>query len=377
MSYYDNIIEMRSPGISYEPEDNKNGIETLNARNNLQTIFFREVAKCPRLNSREESGIGEKMKKLKIREMSWIEKISQLDFECQTASSELNRTLNSIKTAKNPEKLNEYKDKLLQLVKKFDRKKLEEYWSSLENVKNEINKLADTLVVSHLRLVIYLAKKYKNCGLDFLDLIQEGNVGLIKATQCWEYQVNIRFSTYATWWIRRMMFRALSQQSQTIRRPEYLEDRIKKMTKARSKLKQNLEKEPSSKEIAKDMNLSLRKIENVFKSPTLKFISLSTPINGGDSELGIMIEDKKFRNPFEKTVDREIKEEVKKILAILSPKERNIIELRFGIGEGNYDHTLEDIGQVFHFTRERTRQIENNILSKIRHPLERLLQYSL
>jgi RNA polymerase primary sigma factor len=377
MSYYDNIIEMRSPGISYEPEDNKNGIETLNARNNLQIIFFREVAKCPRLNSREESGIGEKMKKLKIREMSWIEKISQLDFECQTASSELNRTLNSIKTAKNPEKLNEYKDKLLQLVKKFDRKKLEEYWSSLENVKNEINKLADTLVVSHLRLVIYLAKKYKNCGLDFLDLIQEGNVGLIKATQCWEYQVNIRFSTYATWWIRRMMFRALSQQSQTIRRPEYLEDRIKKMTKARSKLKQNLEKEPSSKEIAKDMNLSLRKIENVFKSPTLKFISLSTPINGGDSELGIMIEDKKFRNPFEKTVDREIKEEVKKILAILSPKERNIIELRFGIGEGNYDHTLEDIGQVFHFTRERTRQIENNILSKIRHPLERLLQYSL
>jgi len=377
MSDYDNIIEMRSPGISYEPEDNKNGIETLNARNNLQIIFFREVAKCPRLNSREESGIGEKMKKLKIREMGWIEKISQLDFECQTASSELNRTLNSIKTVKNPEKLNEYKDKLLQLVKKFDRKKLEEYWSSLENVKNEINKLADTLVVSHLRLVIYLAKKYKNCGLDFLDLIQEGNVGLIKATQCWEYQVNIRFSTYATWWIRRMMFRALSQQSQTIRRPEYLEDRIKKMTKARSKLKQNLEKEPSSKEIAKDMNLSLRKIENVFKSPTIKSISLSTPINGGDSELGIMIEDKKFRNPFEKTVDREIKEEVKKILAILSPKERNIIELRFGIGEGNYDHTLEDIGQVFHFTRERTRQIENNILSKIRHPLERLLQYSL
>lgn len=377
MSYYDNIIEMRSPGISYEPEDNKNGIETLNARNNLQTIFFREVAKCPRLNSREESVIGEKMKKVKIREMSLIKKISQLDFKCQTASSELSRTLNSIKTVKNPEKLNAYKDKLLQLVKKFDRQKLEEYWSSLENVKKEINKLADTLVVSHLRLVIYLAKKYKNCGLDFLDLIQEGNVGLIKATQCWEYQVNIRFSTYATWWIRRMMFRALSQQSQTIRRPEYLEDRIKKMTKARSKLKQNLEKEPSSKEIAKDMNLSLRKIENVFKSPTLKFISLSTPINGGDSELGIMIEDKKFRNPFEKTVDREIKEEVKKILAILSPKERNIIELRFGIGEGNYDHTLEEIGQAFHFTRERTRQIENNIFSKIRHPLERLLQYSL
>ena len=377
MSDYDNIIEMRSPGISYEPEDNKNGIETLNARNNLQIIFFREVAKCPRLNAREESVIGEKMKKVKIREMSWIKKIFQLDFKCQTASSELSRTLNSIKTVKNPEKLNAYKDKLLQLVKKFDRKKLEEYWSSLENAKNEINKLADTLVVSHLRLVIYLARKYKNCGLDFLDLIQEGNLGLIKATQCWEYQVNIRFSTYATWWIRRMMFRALSQQSQTIRRPEYLEDRIKKMTKARSKLKQNLEKEPSSKEIAKDMNLSLRKIENVFKSPTIKSISLSTPINGGDTELGIMIEDKKFRNPFEKTVDREIKEEVKKILAILSPKERNIIELRFGIGEGNYDHTLEEIGQVFHFTRERTRQIENNILSKIRHPLEHLLQYSL
>ena len=373
MSDYDGIIELRDAGICYEPEDNKNGIEILNARNDLQKIFFREVGKYPRLSPREESAIGEKMKKVKRKEMRWIKKISQLDFKCRAASSGLNKTLDSIKTLRNLEKLNKYKDKLVHLIKKCDREKLEKYWSSLENVKSEKKELADILVVSHLRLIIYLAKKYKGYGLDFLDLIQEGNVGLIKATQCWEYQVNARFSTYATWWVRRMIVRALSQQSQTIRRPEYMEDRIKRMTKTRFKLRRDLEKEPSPREIANDMKLSLKKVENIFKAPKIKFISLSSSINGGDRELGIIIKDKKIENPLEKATNQEIKEEVKKILAILTPRERDIIKLRFGIGEGNYDHTLEEIGLKFHFTRERTRQIENNILRKIRYPLEYLL----
>jgi len=369
MSDYDEIDEIFGPGVYYGPKDDRDEIEIRKVRNNLQKIFFKEVARCHRLDSKEESEIGEKMKKAKRKEMSWIAKISQLDFNCRTASSGLSKILDSIKIVRNPEKLNEHKDKLVQLIKKRDRAKLEKYWLSLEKVKKEMNKLAKTLVVSHLRLVIYIAKKYKGYGLDLLDLIQEGNVGLIKATQCWEYRMNTRFSTYATWWVRQRIIRALSQRRQTILLPGYLEDRIKKMTKTRSKLRQDLKKEPSPEEIAKDMNLSLKKIEKIFEAPMIKSISLSTPINGGDSELGMLIEDKKAENPLEKAADQEFKKDVEKILATLTPKERNIIELRFGIGEENYDHTLEEIGLKFHFTRERTRQIEKKVLRKLRYPL--------
>ena len=369
MSDYNEIYEIRDPGIHDGPEDDKDEIEIRKVGNNLQKIFFKEVSRCPRLNAEEESEIGKKLKKAKRKEMSYSEKISQLDFRRQTASNGLGRTLDSLKTVRNLEKLNEQKDKLVQLIKKRDRTKLEEYWLYLEKVKKEINELAKILIVSHLRLVIYIARKYKSYGLDFLDLVQEGNIGLIKATQCWEYQINTKFSTYATWWVRQRIIRALSQRSQTIRRPEYLEERIKKMIKTRSKLRQDLEKDPSPEEIAKDMNLSLKKIENIFETPMTKSISLSTPINGGDSELGMLIEDKKAENPLKKAADQEFEEEVEKILAFLTPKERNIIELRFGIGEGNYDHTLEEIGLKFHFTRERTRQIEKRVLRKLRYPL--------
>jgi len=377
MSYYDEVNEIYVSGIYSVPKDNKDEIKTRKVRNNLLKIFFKEVEKYPRLSPKEESEIGKMMKEAKRREARWVKKISQLDFELQTASSGLNKALDSIKTVRNTRELNEYKDNLVQLIKKQDRAKLEEYWLFLEKVKKEINKLAEKLVVSHLRLVIYVAKKYKKYGLDFLDLIQEGNIGLIKATQCWEYQINTRFSTYATWWVRQRIIKALSQQSQIIRRPTYLEERIKKMTKTRSKLRRDLEGEPSHEEIAKDMKLPLKKIEKILKAPIIKSISLSTPINGRDSELGMLIEDEKAENPLKKALDQEFKEEIEKILFVLTPKERNIVELRFGIREGNYDHTLEEIGQRFHFTRERTRQIEKRALKKLRHPLGHLLQDSL
>jgi len=269
MSDYDEMYGIRAPGIYYGPEDYKDELEIRKVENNLQKIFFKEVARCPRLNPSEESKIGEKLKKAKRKEMSYIAKISQLDFRRQTTSNGLSKTLDAIKIVRNLEKLNEQKDKLIQLIKKRDRTKLKEYWLSLEKVKKEINELAKILIVSHLRLVIYMARKYKSYGLDFLDLVQEGNIGLIKATQCWEYQRNTKFSTYATWWVRQRIIRALSLRSQTIRYPEYLGERIKKMIKTRSKLRQDLEKEHFPEEIAKDMNLSLKKIENIFKTPMI------------------------------------------------------------------------------------------------------------
>ena len=371
MSDYDGIGKMRDLRIYSIPEGNKYEITNRKVKTDPLKVFFKEVKKCPRLNPKEESEIGEKMKRAKRKEMRWFKKISQLDFEYGSVSNGLSRTLDSIKAIRKPAKLDKYRDKLFQLIQERDREKLKEYWSTLEEVKKEINKLAEVLVISHLRLVIYIAKKYKDYGLDFLDLIQEGNLGLIKATQCWEHQINTRFSTYATWWIRQRIIKALSQQSRTIRRPVYLEERIKKMIKTRSKLMQDFEKEPSPEETAKDMNLPLKKIEKIFEVPMIRYLSLSAPINGSNTELGMLIEDKKTENPLEKAMDQVIKEEVEKTLAVLSPKEKSIIELRFGIGEENYDHTLEEIGLKYHFTRERTRQIEKRALRKLRCPLRR------
>ena len=373
MSDYYGFGEMRDLGICSVPEVDKYEITNRKVEKDPLKVFFKEVKKCPRLNSKEESEIGEKMKKAKIKEMRWFKKISQLDFERGSVSSGLSRTLESIKVVRNPARLDKYRDKLFQLIQERDREKLKEYWSTLEEVKKEINKLAEVLVISHLRLVIYIAKKYKDYGLGFLDLIQEGNLGLIKATQCWEHQINTRFSTYATWWIRQRIIKALSQQSRTIRRPVYLEERIKKMIKTKSKLMQDFEKEPSPEETAKDMNLSLKKIEKIFEVPMIRYLSLSAPINGSNTELGMLIEDKKTENPLEKAVDQVIKEEIEKTLAVLTPKEKSIIELRFGIGEENYDHTLEEIGLKYHFTRERTRQIEKRALRKLRCPLRHFL----
>jgi len=370
----DKIDEIRGRGIYCESEDDKDEVEILMVRNDLRKIFFKEVSRCPRLKTKEVSKIGEMMKKARRKEMRWIEKISQLDFKPWVVSNELGKTLESIKLTRNLKKLPELKDKIVCLIEEHNITKLEEYWLALEEAKKEANKLSETLIVSHLRLVIGLAKKYKDYGLDFLDLIQEGIIGLIKAVQNYEYQTKAKFSTYATPWIKQMIIRALSQQTQMIRWPIHLGDKIKGITKTRSKLRQNWGKEPSLEEIAKEMGLSLEMIEKMSKVIRVKSISLSTPLQDDDSKLEMLIEDKRTENPLKKAMDQNFKEKVNATLAILTPKERNIIEMRFGMGEGNYDHTLEEIGQKFRFTRERTRQIEEKIFRKLGYTFKHFLE---
>jgi RNA polymerase sigma factor (sigma-70 family) len=370
----DKIDEIRGRGIYCESEDDKDEVEILMVRNDLRKIFFKEVSRCPRLKTKEVSKIGKMMKKARRKEMRWIEKISQLDFKPWVVSNELGKTLESIKLTRNLKKLHELKDKIVWLIEEHNITKLEEYWLPLEKAKKEANRLSETLIASHLRLVIGLAKKYKYYGLDFLDLIQEGIIGLIKAVQNYEYQAKAKFSTYATPWIKQMIIRALSQQTQMIRCPIYLGDRIKGITKTRSKLRQNWGKEPSLEEIAKEMGLSLEMIEKMSKVHRVQSISLSTPVQGDDSKLEMLIEDKKTENPLKKAMDQDFKEKVNTTLAILTPKERNVIEMRFGMGEGNYDHTLEEIGQKFHFTRERTRQIEEKIFRKLGYTCKHFLE---
>lgn len=333
-------------------------------KKDLREKYAKEMGK---LRARQQ-GI---LKRLFLKQNA-IENFSRRIFSASSKIDEIQGeiarlTRSRSKTAKERLKNETRKLKRIELAVRMSIEEFKALVGELNTWMNDLHKAKSEMVEANLRLVISIAKKYTNRGLSFLDLIQEGNMGLMKAVDKFEYRRGYKFSTYATWWIRQAITRSIADQARTIRIPVHMIETINKLVRATKKLVQDHGKEPTAEQLAQEMEIPVDKIRGILKIAQHP-ISLQTPIGeGGDSHFGDFIEDKSVESPAEATGYSLLKEQMEAVLGTLTKREKKVLTLRFGLADG-CPRTLEEVGKVFSVTRERVRQIEAKALRKMRHP---------